>query len=134
MIMDSKKTILCVDDDEIARSIIGKFVEISGDFNSAEAGSGMECLDYLSKNKVDLIILDYRLGDSDGLNISKIIPFKSLNPDVPIIISSVVDSYEIRRSKDCPNIVKVVQKPYDLESFKHDIEEVFGAGLVKLDA
>jgi len=127
MIMDSKKTILCVDDDEIARSIICKFIEIAGDYNSAEASSGKECLDYLSKNKVDLIILDYRLGDSDGLNISKIIPSKSLNPDVPIIISSVVDSYEIRRSIGCSNIVKVVQKPYDLASFAQDIEELFGA-------
>jgi len=131
--MDSKKTILCVDDDAIARSIIGKFIEIAGDYNSAEASSGKECLDYISKNKVDLIILDYRLGDSDGLNISKIIPSKSLNPDVPIIISSVVDSYEIRRSRGCSNIVKVVQKPYDLQSFKQDIEELFGADLLKLD-
>lgn len=128
------KTILCVDDDEIARSIISKFVEITGDYNSAEASSGMECLDYLSKNKVDLVILDYRLGDSDGLNISKIIPSKSLNPDVPIIISSIVDSYEIRQSRGCSNIVKVVQKPYDLASFKHDVEEVFGADLKRLDA
>ena len=123
--MTSKKTILCVDDDEIARSIMCKFVEITGLYNSAQASSGKECLDFVSKNKVDLIILDYRLGDSDGLNISRIIPSKSLNPDVPIIISSVVDSYEIRKDHSCPNIVKVVQKPYDLASFKHDIEELF---------
>jgi len=129
--MTSKKTILCVDDDEIARSIICKFVDITGMYNSAEASSGKECLDFVSKNKVDLIILDYRLGDSDGLNISRIIPSKSLNPDVPIIISSVVDSYEIGKSRDYPNIVKVVQKPYDLASFKQDIEELFSVGFSK---
>jgi two-component system, chemotaxis family, chemotaxis protein CheY len=132
--MGSKKTILCVDDDEIARSIICKFVDITGQYNSAEASSGKECLDFVSKNKVDLIILDYRLGDSDGLNISRIIPSKSLNPDVPIIISSVVDSYEIRTSRGCPNIVKVVQKPYDLASFKQDIDELFGVDLAKVEA
>lgn len=127
--MNAKKTILCVDDDEIARSIICKFVDITGMYNSAEAASGKACLDFVSKNKVDLIILDYRLGDSDGLNISRIIPSKSLNPHVPVIISSVVDSYEIRRSRGCTNIVKVVQKPYDLASFKQDIEELFGVNL-----
>lgn len=131
--MSSKKTILCVDDDEIARTIICKFVDITGVYTSAEAKSGQECLDFVSKNKVDLIILDYRLGDSDGLNISRIIPSKSLNPDVPIIISSVVDSYEIKKSHGCPNIVKVVQKPYDLASFKWDIEELFGAELANIE-
>jgi len=132
--MGSKKTILCVDDDKIARSIISKFIGITGEYNSAEASSGKECLEFVSKNKVDLIILDYQLGDSDGLNISRIIPSKSLNPDVPIIISSVVDSYEIRKTRDCCNIIKVVQKPYDLASFKRDIEELFGADLTKAEA
>jgi len=131
--MSSKKTILCVDDDEIARSILCKFVEITGQYNCAEASSGKECLEFVSKNKVDLIILDYRLGDSDGLNISRIIPSKSMNPDVPIIISSVVDSYEIRGSRGCPNIVKVVQKPYDLASFKLDIEELLSADIAKIE-
>jgi len=131
--MESRKTILCVDDDAIARSIICKFVDITGMYNSAEAANGKECLDFVSKNKVDLIILDYRLGDSDGLNISRIIPSKSLNPDVPIIISSVVDSYEIKKSRGCSNIIKVVQKPYDLASFKQDIEELFGVNLVNIE-
>ena len=131
--VNSRKTILCVDDDAIARSIICKFVDIIGIYESAEASSGQECLDFVSKNQVDLIILDYQLGDSDGLSISRIIPSKSLNPNVPIIISSVVDSYEIRTSRGCPNIVKVVQKPYDLLSFKQDVEEIFSVQLTDID-
>ena len=121
-----EKTILCVDDDAIARTIISKFVSVSGSYKSVEAKSGMECLDYVSKHHVDLIILDYRLGDSDGLNISRIIPSKSINKEVPIILFSVVDSDELEIYRDCTNIAKVVQKPYELESFKRDVNEILG--------
>ena len=124
--MAQEKTILCVDDDAIARTIISKFVSVTGDYKSIEAKSGMECLDYVSKHHVDLIVLDYRLGDSDGLNISRIIPSKSINKDVPIILFSVVDSEDIEVFRDCTNIVKIVQKPYELEDFKRDVHEILG--------
>lgn len=126
MFVSQKKTILCVDDDAIARTIISKFISVIGQYECLEAKSGMECLDYVSKHNLDLIVLDYRLGDSDGLNISRIIPSKSLNKDVPIILFSVVDSDELEIYRDCTNIAKIVQKPYGLESFKQDLHEILG--------
>ena len=126
MNVTQKKTILCVDDDAIARTIISKFVSVTCEHECVEASTGMECLDYISKHHVDLIILDYRLGDSDGLNISRIIPSKSINPEVPIILFSVVDSEDLEIYRDCTNVVKIVQKPYELESFKRDLHDIFG--------
>lgn len=125
--MTDQKTILCVDDDAIARLIIQKFIKHAGNYKSVEAKNGQDCLDFVSQNKVDLIILDYNLGDISGYDVCKLIPSRSKNPEVPIIISSVLSSDTIRRKCVCDNLLKVVQKPYDLDLFHQDIEEALGA-------
>jgi len=125
MSMPPLKTILCVDDDPLARLLVQKSIEFIGTYNSAEAKSGKDCINFVSQNKVDLIILDYHLGDMYGVDICSMIPSISLNPDVPVIISSVVDTDIIKEQCDYKNLVKIVQKPYDVEAFYQDIEEVF---------
>ena len=124
----SEKTILCVDDDELSRLVLLKFIESSaGNYSSAGAKSGNDCLSFVSKNKVDLIILDYNLGDMSGAEVCKMIPSTSMNPDVPIIIASVVDRQDLTGNCDYQNVVKIVQKPYYINNFHQDILDVLGA-------
>ena len=125
--MSPLKTILCVDDDPLARLIIKKSLDMIGAYNSVEAKSGQDCLDYVSENKVDLIILDYHLGDMDGQDVCKKITSMGVNSDIPVIISSVIDSYVIKARCDYPHLVKIVQKPYYIDSFYKDIEEILNA-------
>jgi len=123
--MPPLKTILCVDDDPLARLLLQKSIEHIGTYNCVEAQSGKDCLSYVSQNKVDLIILDYNLGDMDGQEVCKKISSMSINSDVPIIISSVLDSPDIKKYCDYQNLVKVVQKPYPVDCFFQDVKEVF---------
>ena len=122
--MESQKTILCVDDDDIARFLLTKFVENIGGYGIAEATSGQECLDYISRHKVDLIILDYNLGDINGIDVCSELSEKSVNPEVKVIISSVLDSDEIIPESGCKNISKIVQKPYTLDELDHDVKQI----------
>lgn len=125
--MAGNKTILCVDDDEMSRFVIRKFVDATGSYSFAEADSGMECLNYLSQNKVDLVILDFNLGDIDGLSVCELINSITINSEVPIIISSALDHQYIKRRNHCPNIINIVQKPYRIEQFSKDLADAFGA-------
>jgi len=122
--MSDLKTILCVDDDDIARTAIHRFAESAGNYRVKSVPDGYECLKFLRRNNVDLVLLDYKLTDSDGLGICKIIPSISVNPDVPVIIISVTDRQYIKNKVDCKNIVSVVQKPYELNKLQQDCNEI----------
>ncbi len=120
--MSAGKTILCVDDDALARLVIKQFIKHSPvAFNVAEANNGNDCLSFVSQSNVDLIVLDYNLGDINGCEVAKMIPSVSINPNVPIIMLSVVDHEDLEALCDAPNLVKVVQKPYDIKNFHQDI-------------
>jgi len=120
--MSAGKTILCVDDDPLARLVIQQFIKHSPvAFNAVEAKNGNDCLSFVSQSNVDLIVLDYNLGDINGCDVAKMIPSVSINPDVPIIMLSIVDHEDLEVLCDAPNLVKVVQKPYDIKNFHQDI-------------
>ena len=122
--MSPRKTILCVDDDRVSRLVIKSFLEQDGSYNSVEAKSGYECLDYISQNNVDLILLDYHLGDMDGLSVCREIPAKSVNPNVPVIICSVVDKEDIQNCCNSQNVVEIIQKPYAFDKLQHSLREI----------
>ena len=107
--MDAQKTILCVDDNAVARLVIRRFTEQIDGYVSVELQNGKDCSTYVNQHKVDLIILDYNLDDTDGLNLSKQISASSLNSDTPIIISSVVNRTDIL--KNCNNINIFPKRP-----------------------
>ena len=80
-----KPTVLVVDDDrEIARAI-GKLLEME-DCKVMKAYNGMEALDIVSTQSIQLIILDIMMPKLDGLSAtmkirqSKNIPTKERNP------------------------------------------------------
>jgi len=119
-----EKTILCVDDDDIALHAMHTFVESAGNYRVKSVSSGSACLKFLRKNKADLIILDYKLTDSDGSDICKLVSAISLNPDIPIIIASALDKQKLEKMIVCKNVIKVVQKPYGQEMLQQDIADL----------
>ena len=123
--MDVQKTILCVDDDPVARLVIRRFIEEIGGYVSVESANGKDCSAYVDQHKVDLVILDYNLGDIDGLNLSTQISASNLNSDTPIIISSVINRTDLIKKCNNVNVFKVVQKPYLFDSFKDDLKTLF---------
>ncbi len=121
--MEQVKRILCVDDDKLARVLLHRSIQKAGSYYVAEAGSGQDCLNVLSRQVFDLVILDFELGDLNGFDVCKVIPEISMNPDVDVIISSVVDRDKLRKSNTYSNVIKVVQKPYSPMELHSDLNE-----------
>ncbi len=63
-------TILVVDDEELIRSVIKEYLE-NEEYQVLEAADGEEALEVLSKNTVDLIILDIMMPKKDGYSTMK---------------------------------------------------------------
>ena len=91
--MDSKK-ILVVDDDPINRKLIVKILS-KKDFESIEAGNGVEAFNVLANNNIDIILLDVIMPVMNGIEFLKEIKTKPEYMNLPIIILTTDDSKKI---------------------------------------
>lgn len=88
------KTILIVEDDHYNAEYL-KEVLSSSDLNILHAPSGKSALKFAEENHIDLILMDIRLPDFDGYNITSQIRRK--NPEVIIIAQTAYASEEDRQ-------------------------------------
>ncbi len=77
-------TILCADDEKEIRDVFRLYLEQSG-YNVLEAENGMQALDILKKEQVDLVLLDIMMPGIDGYRTLKNI---RENNNIPVIIVS----------------------------------------------
>lgn len=77
--------ILIADDHQIVIDGLKLVLSSREDFNVVgEASNGLEVLDFLAKNKVDVVVLDINMPEMDGIKCAKKI--KSSYPDIKVII------------------------------------------------
>jgi two-component system, OmpR family, response regulator len=85
--------ILVVDDDPAIRQLVGDFLT-GHELKASTAGSGAEMDKVLGAEVIDLVILDLKLPDEDGLAIARRLREKL---DIPIIILTGSRKEEINR-------------------------------------
>jgi len=78
--------ILCVDDDETNNELVQGYLE--GSYEVACVTSGQQCLDFVSKRKPDLILLDIMMPVMDGKETCKILRSSAATKEIPIIVVS----------------------------------------------
>ena len=111
-----KKTVMICDDEQDLLLLFGLALESK--YNVIQVGSGEDCIEkYLEemnrRNKVHLILLDYRLGDMLGDSVARTI--KQYNGTKIILISAYdLDSALVKELEDNEYIVKYVKKPIEL--------------------
>ncbi|MGD9817618.1 MAG: response regulator [Desulfomonilaceae bacterium] len=85
---DSLKTrILVVDDQQHIRFGISRILKQSG-YDTLEAVTGKECLEYAHKFKPALILLDVLLDDMDGKEVCRILKMDPLTTGIPVLLVS----------------------------------------------
>jgi len=82
------KNILIIDDNYDSRQILSKILEGEG-YNSFLASNEREALNILAKNKIDLILLDLKLGKENGFEVSKKLKHSDSYKNIPIVAISV---------------------------------------------
>ena len=105
-------------------------IELQTKYNVLTAKSGEECMKiYLdakcSGRKIDLILLDYKLGDTTGDYVAHKI--KELNDVKIIMITAYEVNYDIiRELEDSELVVDIVQKPIAIDSLMTKVVQGIG--------
>jgi DNA-binding NarL/FixJ family response regulator len=87
--------LLIVEDNKVLRTKLSQiFASSIHNCRVLEAANGNECNEAMKQQPVDMIIMDIRLAESNGLKLTKKI--KSQFPDIYIAILTMYDSEEYR--------------------------------------
>jgi two-component system alkaline phosphatase synthesis response regulator PhoP len=91
--MDTKKTIMVVDDNPDIITIVKTILEGRG-YTVFSASSGPELLSLLPTQKCDLIILDIMMPEMDGLEVLTRLKGKVETSTIPVILLTAKVQYE----------------------------------------
>jgi two-component system response regulator AtoC len=103
--------ILVVDDEELIRWSLGERMRAEG-YDVLEAGTGEAALEH-ARDGVDLVLLDYKLPDTDGVTVLK--RLKELDPDALVILLTAYASVETAVEAMKEGAFHFANKPFDLD-------------------
>ena len=105
-------TILIVDDEKNIRSSLSRSLSLEG-YETLAAATAHEGMDTLEREAVDLVMLDVRLPDGDGLEVLTWI--KSRLPDLPVIVMSGHGSIDMAMEAIRKGAHDFIEKPLSTE-------------------
>ena len=119
-----KKRILAVDDDIIVLTRISSILR--NDYDLVTVNSGMRALKYLELEKPDLILLDVRMMQQDGIEtLRKILNMEECK-DIPVIMLTGVESREIVVESAKLGVCDYLLKPFSSVELLKRVSRVFG--------
>jgi CheY-like chemotaxis protein len=86
------KKILIVDDDMINRKLLNVLLKKTGKFNIIEAENGMEALNIIKHEPIDMVLLDIIMPVMDGIDLLKILKSDGNYKSIPVAILTTDDS------------------------------------------
>src|SRR5262245_13919826 len=108
----ANETVLIVEDEKLARWSLQERLKREG-FGVLEASTGAEAVAALAAETVDLILLDYRLPDMNGLDVLR--RAMELQPDAPVILMTAYSSVG-----SAVEAIKLGAHDYITKPFDHD--------------
>ncbi len=115
----SDATILVVDDEQLLRWSLKQRIDQAG-YRSLEASTGAEALEQLEQG-VDLVLLDYRLPDTDGLSLLK--KLKQHDPDILVILMTAYSSIESAVEAIKEGAYHYANKPFNFDEMMILVEK-----------
>ena len=123
MDMGKKATILVVDDERGVRQSFN--MVLKDDYNVLLAETGENALDILSKTTVDMILLDIRLPDIDGIELLQ--KLKEMDPNTEIIMVTAIKEIQTAVKAIKLGAYEYVIKPFSVD----DVMTLIGRALEK---
>lgn len=112
---EARKKVLIVDDEYLIRYSLQRLLEREG-YVAFTAGSGHEALRLFEEQKPDIVILDIRLPDSNGLSLLKTI--KESCPSVAMIMATGCPDVQSRVEAMKMGALDYLEKPFNLDALK----------------
>ena len=120
------KDILIVDDSEVSRNILKKYVKLFN-YNPIEAINGKEALNYLKSNKENppiLVLTDQEMPEMDGMTLASEMRKIDTFNDMPIImITGSSHSMELKEKAFSNGINDFILKPFNETTLKNALKK-----------
>lgn len=120
---DSRKCILAVDDSAIVLSRIES--TLGNDYDVVTVNSGARALKYLKEEKPDLILMDIRMAQKDGIETLRDIRNMDECKDIPVIMLTGVETKDSVLESARLGIRDYILKPFYNDELIKRIRRVF---------
>lgn len=120
--------VLIVDDSRSMRAVIKKVISISGFKMDQcfEAGNGIEALNVLADDWVDVIMSDINMPEMDGFELLKELQKDDLLKNIPVVVVTTESSEERMQNAFNLGARGFIKKPFLPEDIKKILHEVIG--------
>lgn len=119
--MNSKGTVLIVDDESGPRESLKMVLQPR--YQVEEAHNGFQALEIIRKQKIDLVTLDLRMPEMDGMIV--LMAIKKHDPQIEVLIitgyATLANAVELVRLGACGYLVK----PFQVPRLLNDVEKAF---------
>jgi two-component system chemotaxis response regulator CheY len=120
---------LIVDDSSVMRKIVERALRQAGldPLIVHEAGSGVEGLEMLKAQQVDLILSDINMPSMDGLEFLRQLRAQNLAPGVPVVMITTESSEEHVKQAILAGAQGYIRKPFTAEQVKERVLPLLNA-------
>jgi len=108
----AQEKILLVEDEKLIRWSLANRLSKEG-YSVVEVDRGSEALKALEENEIDLVLLDYRLPDTDGIHV-----LKNIGPrfrDLPVIMMTAYSTVESAIEAMKLGAFDYLNKPFEID-------------------
>lgn len=114
------KVILVVDDSATVRKFVAASLNMKG-FRVITAGDGIEALELMPSEKIDLIITDLNMPDMDGYEFIRTLRESPQYQDIPIIVLSSMTDLKNKDLAMESGALAFLEKPLSTEAIQREV-------------
>jgi CheY-like chemotaxis protein len=124
-VADAPIKVMVVDDTDHVRRMLRNMLELDGFVVVAEAGGGEDALDAIAAADPDVVVVDYKMPEVDGLETARRI--RGLRPEQVMILYTAFVDPELERKAREVGVSVVLGKVEGLESLEREITRLCGS-------
>lgn len=122
--LEQGSRLLLIDDDDAFREFVRDALEVFADYELKEADDGMKGAMLIGTWKPDLIILDIRMPNMNGVELLKLIRENPKTADIDVIAASAHISADIRKEIEELGVSVILEKPVHLVKLVASIQKL----------
>jgi len=114
--------VMVVDDTQNVRDMLATMLELDGFEVVSKAAGGQEAIDAVATTKPNVIVMDYKMPEMDGITATRKI--REISNDVGVILYTAYLDDELERQARDAGAAVALGKVEGLEQLEHTISEM----------